>query len=50
MIATMIDPYPCPRVLDDIDSLQIIVSSSIELLMIFHQKVNNLFSIWIQDI
>ena len=31
MIATMTDPYPCPRVLDDIDSLQGIVSSSIGL-------------------
>ena len=27
MIATMTDPYPCPQVWDDIDSLQGIFSS-----------------------
>ena len=31
MIATMTDPHPCPRVWDDIDSFQGIVSSPIEL-------------------
>ena len=31
MIATMTDPYPCPRFLDDIDLLQGIVLSSIGL-------------------
>ena len=31
MIATMTDPYPCPQVWDDIDSLQGIVLSPIGL-------------------
>ena len=31
MIATMTNPYPCPRVFDDIDSLLGIISSSIGL-------------------
>ena len=31
MIATMIDPHPCPRVWDDIDLLQRIVSNPIGL-------------------
>ena len=30
MITTMIDPHPCPRVWDDIDSLQGIIQTQLD--------------------
>ena len=38
MIATMTNPHPCPRVLDDIDSLQRIVSIPIGYIDDFSSK------------